>query len=125
MSLRTAAAILVVEDDDSLRDCLVALLADAGYHVHAAANGAEGIQAMLARRPDVILVDWRMPVMDGLAFRDTQRRLEGFDAIPTIMMSGHEAASPTRFDAVKFLAKPFEMTELLGEVDKALNDSDR
>lgn len=117
----TGVAVLVIDDDDALRDCLVAVLADAGYHVHAAVNGAEGIQAMLARRPDVILVDWRMPLVDGLSFRDTQRRLDGFDTIPTIMMSGHATASPARLDSARFLAKPFSMAELLGELRAALD----
>ena len=120
MSPRSAAVILVVDDDAAVRDSIVAILADAGYHVRTATNGAEGIQAMLERRPDAILVDWRMPVMDGLTFCDTQRRLEGFEAIPTIMMSGHEGASAEGLHTAAFLAKPFNMTDLLGEVRAAL-----
>ncbi len=112
--------VLVVEDDDSTRAFVVMLLEDAGYDVRSAHEGAEGLVSMCADRPDVILLDIRMPVMDGWAFRRRQADLDGFGAIPTIMMSTGEAPRKRELGDARFVAKPFSSVELLDAVRMAL-----
>lgn len=111
--------ILVVDDDVAIRELLVMLLEDAGYEVRSACDGAEALVSMCDRRPDVILIDVRMPRMDGWAFRRRQQELEGYEAIPTIMMSAADRPAALDLGSAKFLAKPFSTENVLAVVDFA------
>ena len=57
--------ILIVEDEPDLREAMVEVLTEAGFNVSAAGNGAEGLQTAIAEKPDLILMDLMMPIMDG------------------------------------------------------------
>jgi CheY-like chemotaxis protein len=114
--------ILVIEDDSATRTFVVELLVDAGYEVRAACDGAEGIVSMSETRPDLIVVDLRMPVMDGWAFRRRQQDLDGFGKIPTIVVSGtSERPSLEQLGSATFVAKPFENDDLLRAVSTRLH----
>ncbi len=108
--------VLVIEDDDSTRAFVVMLLEDAGYEVRSAREGAEGLVSMCESRPDVIVLDVRMPLMDGWAFRRRQADLEGFGAIPTIIMSSGETPDRSELGSARFVAKPFSSLEMLDAV---------
>src|SRR5205085_2847187 len=80
--------ILVVDDTLIFRDPLAASLRHAGYETACAGNGEEALAAVAARRPDLILLDMAMPVMDGVSFLRALRGRGGRDAeIPVVVLS--------------------------------------
>jgi CheY-like chemotaxis protein len=106
--------VLIVEDDVDIRETLGELLASAGYETAAAANGLEGLAAARQARPDLIVLDLMMPVMDGWQFRSAQRQDPALAAIPVIVISASAPAST--IDADTYLEKPFPMDRLVAEV---------
>jgi len=109
--------LLVVEDDDMIREALTELLRDEGALVTAAANGREALQAL--RSPggtDLILLDLMMPVMDGWEFRVDQRADPLLAAIPLIAMSADMSAKARAIAADAYLRKPLDFNELVGRI---------
>lgn len=110
--------ILVVEDDDAIRESLVDLLQFTGHRVLAAANGAEALVLADRETPSLVLTDMWMPVMDGWEFVAALRR-RGWD-VPVLVMTAardvEAAAAEVRAD--DFLAKPFSSDELLKRVKR-------
>jgi CheY-like chemotaxis protein len=116
--------ILVVDDDEMNRDMLSRRLLRKGYEVVLAVNGLEAIERTAAERPELILMDLSMPVLDGY---EATRRLKGNGetaSIPIIGLSAHAMVG----DREKALAagcddydtKPVELTRLLGKVEAFL-----
>jgi CheY-like chemotaxis protein len=85
-----ACRILIVDDDASIRTLLAEYLDLEGFEVRSAANGREALDVLRAWRPDLILLDLEMPVMDGQAFRLAQRRLPAAADVPVVLFSGNE-----------------------------------
>jgi CheY-like chemotaxis protein len=114
-----AGPILVVDDDEDLRETLSDLLREAGYGVVTAANGAEALVALqLSQRPALILLDLAMPVMSGTKLCAELSKDPLLDRIPLVLLSGSErlAREVGRIDADAFLSKPVEAERLLGTV---------
>jgi CheY-like chemotaxis protein len=111
--------ILVVEDHELARAALGALLSTMGYDVIEAANGREAI-AEIARgaRPDLILLDLMMPVMDGFEFMKRQRADWRLCTIPTIVVTGVPSHDPRCLEmpVVRFLRKPYTLEQLLAAI---------
>ena len=81
--------ILVVEDDRDLRETILAALEGEGFDVDTAANGREALDALETRRQtSLILLDLRMPVMDGLEFRRRQLASPLLASVPVVLLSG-------------------------------------
>ncbi len=114
--------ILVVDDEFGVADVLAAALEDEGYRVVTAANGKQGIERIAEHRPDVVLVDFMMPVMDGPTMAHALRQ-DGHAELPIIMMSAMpEASVRERFDDYfGFLRKPFRMHVAADMVARALH----
>ena len=114
--------ILVVDDDDTIRELIVMALDDEGYETAVACHGAEAL-AQLGRCPaDLILLDMRMPVMDGWEFARAYRAAPGPHAPMVVLTAGRSASeAATTIGAAAYLAKPFELEHLLGTVAGALN----
>lgn len=114
--------ILVVEDDEYCRDLLEQILTMNGYRVQVAANGLEALNILGKTDPDLILLDMKMPVMNGWEF---SRRLkeERDDTIPFIIVSAAEDIQMRAQEtgANGWLEKPFELDELLTAVDNFVN----
>ena len=110
--------VLVVDDEALIRETLEAALEDEGYVVRSAPNGEEALRVLAVWRPDVILLDLMMPVLDGWAFRDAQRDRVDLAAIPVIILSGarNVRASAQQLNADAAIAKPFELDEVLSTV---------
>jgi CheY-like chemotaxis protein len=109
--------VLVVEDDEVVRNVIAALLEDEGYRVVTAPNGEAALQHLAqpdAPKPEAILLDMWMPVMDGHEFIAVYRQRPGRHA-PIIAMTGALFGSDTQpMPAVdEFLAKPFDVDALL------------
>ncbi|HEY7063481.1 MAG TPA: response regulator [Chloroflexota bacterium] len=112
----TAPLILVAEDDAATSDLLQQLLREEGYAVERAANGAEVLAQLADRVPDLVLLDWMMPAVDGdyilrlLAARQVQ-------SPPIILMSASNLLPSTRPDGVvAMIDKPFELDDLLAVI---------
>ena len=111
--------VLVVEDDVDCLDALVDVLSYDGYRVQTACHGLDAIQKLEAGpRPDVILVDLMMPVMNGWQFLQRLRADDRFKAIPVIVLSADGRLDKWRdeLDAASCLAKPLELEPLLAAV---------
>jgi CheY-like chemotaxis protein len=102
--------VLVVEDDEDLREVLELFLDSIGIRHISASNGREALAALSLRAPALILLDMRMPVMDGWAFARELRALKGH-AIPLVVMSAAEdiEACARSVGAEAHAAKPFEL----------------
>jgi CheY-like chemotaxis protein len=96
------------------------LLVDAGYEVRTAAHGESALTVLAEWHPDLILLDMRMPVMDGKAFRHEQLAHPDWRAIPVVVMSATERflAEEETVGAKAVLAKPFEFDDLLALVQE-------
>lgn len=124
LSLRRSAKILVVEDDDAMRDLLVEELSDEGFDVLAAADGRSGVDLVLTHPIDLVITDLRMPDVDGF---DLIRDVQATRQAPHIVMITAFGSIETAIKAVKlgafdYITKPFEFEELIIVADKALND---
>lgn len=110
-------AVLIVEDDGGLRELLAVILEGEGFMVETAANGREALDSMLARPPAVVLLDMRMPIMDGWQLAMEIDR-SGIPRPPIVVLTAAadpaERAAEVRADA--WLAKPFDRSALLSVV---------
>jgi CheY-like chemotaxis protein len=111
--------VLVVDDDDGIRDFVTLVLSDEGYDVVGASNGAAALDALNGPGPDVILLDTRMPVMDGVAFAQAYRELPSPHAPIIVLTAASDPENIARelaADAV--LQKPFDLDDLLDLVGR-------
>ncbi len=109
--------VLVVDDDETIGELLEATLLDAGYDVAVAAGGAAGLELAARFKPHLVLLDLRMPGVDGRSFVSAYRGGEGRKApiaVVTAVRDGAAAASALGAQGV--LEKPFELSELLNLV---------
>ena len=117
--------ILVIDDDAGIRESLKMTLDYEGYDVTGAATGQEGLALVERETPDLVLLDLKMPGMDGL---DVLTRIHSIEAaLPVIMISAHGTASngaeATRKGAVDFLEKPVGTDRLLVTIKNALEQA--
>jgi DNA-binding response OmpR family regulator len=110
--------VLVVDDDALIRDTLATALGDEGYAVRVASNGRVALVTIGTWRPDVIVLDLMMPVMDGPSFRAAQRAKAQTAQIPIIVLSAtHEVHSRAAgLGAAAVFAKPFDLGALLDAI---------
>jgi urea transport system substrate-binding protein len=116
--------ILLVEDNFLTREALSMILATEGYRVTLAANGAEALQRLHGpERPDLILLDLGMPVMDGLRFCCETKQHGELAGIPVVIFSAAEDADQKAADvgAVGCLHKPVETPQLLDLIRKVVS----
>jgi two-component system, chemotaxis family, chemotaxis protein CheY len=109
--------ILIVDDDESIRQIVGLCLSDAGYEVFEASNGRVALDRIDEARPDLILLDLRMPVMDGWEFARSYRQRPGphadIIAFVAALNADDEAAE---LHAASVLSKPFDLDDLLRAV---------
>jgi DNA-binding response OmpR family regulator len=115
---RGGSAILVVEDDTSILDMVMQILRAEGYPVVGAKNGVEGLAHVDRSAPSLILLDMRMPRMDGWEFA-AALRARGV-ASPVVVMTAADNAKrwADEVGADGYVMKPFEVLELLASVEK-------
>jgi CheY-like chemotaxis protein len=115
-------SILVVEDEDDVRESLAAILESEGYSVLEAAHGGEALERLRAADDDVglILLDMFMPTMNGWAFRDAQVRDPALAAIPVIVITADATAarSARSLGVVEAMTKPLDFDRLLALIGR-------
>jgi len=117
--------ILIVDDEESVRNSLAGVMRDEGYEVVSAVSGKEGIGLLHETQPSLALLDINMPEMDGI---ETLRRFKEMRPdMPVIMVTGHgtieTAVKTTKMGAYDFIMKPPEMEPLLLVVKHGLEES--
>ncbi len=118
----TQPTIMVVDDESAIRNLIVTVLEDEGYRAIGVPSGVAALEVFPTERPDAILLDLMMPVLDG---RETLRRLRelpgGLDT-PVVIMSAAISSRAGGDDVAAFLAKPFDLIALLDTVELVLSD---
>ncbi len=114
--------ILVIDDDDSLRDTIGLMLEQEGYRVHLAADGREGYERSLTLRPDLILVDLRLPGMSGVEICRQLRSDKVQTPIIVLSAVGDEIDKVLLLEigADDYVTKPFGRRELLARIRAVL-----
>ncbi len=111
------STILLVEDDDAIRESVSECLVLEGYNVALAVNGAEALDWLeRADRPAVVLLDMIMPVMTGAELLVRMRRNPMLASVPVVLMTAAMQKEPAAMSAQALLPKPFDLAELLQTV---------
>lgn len=115
---RAGARVLVVDDDPSILDTVSSILSSEGFQVMAAGGGREALALVRSWHPTLVLLDMRMPVMDGWAVARAMQ--EAGSRVPIIVMTAAESAKrwADEIGAAGCLAKPFGLDELLECVEE-------
>ena len=118
--------ILIVDDDAVVRELLTQVLHEQ-YTVVVACNGAEALDSIRDRRPDAIVLDMMMPVMDGWTFLRARRGEPEFAKIPVMVVSGEPQACQDgkRLGALACVPKPFDIDSLLSAVWRLVRPADQ
>ena len=116
-----AVSVLVVEDDRNIAELLQMYLEKEGYAVTVAADGGQGLSAFRANKPDLVLLDVMMPVMDGWA---VCRAIRAESTTPVIMLTAKgetdDKVAGLKQGADDYITKPFEMKEVLARIEAVL-----
>ena len=120
------ATILVVDDDDDVREMLSDALEDAGYTVIAAPNGDAGLQRFIDERPDLVLTDIIMPEGDGIEIIRKIRSIDPGARIAAISGGGERVnaaycvETASKLGATAVLLTPFDLRELVDTIERCL-----
>lgn len=122
--------LVVVEDEDALRDDLVDVLTEAGYSVRSGADGSEGLALILSETPDLVICDRLMPVMSGFDILDTLRRdRPDLNALPFIFLTAltdvRDRHAVADLNPTLYLGKPIDHRDLLHVVSDVLSAPSR
>lgn len=118
-------AILVVEDEQQVRQTIQWVLEDEGLAVATAADGQEALDLAAQRRPALVVLDMALPRLNGLAVADGLRHLYGQSAPPILVVTadGRAESKARQVGAYGFLQKPFDLEELVAAVQRGLPDN--
>ncbi len=126
---KTAPSVLVVDDDENIRNLIGHLLKRAGVTVHFATNGEEAIHWLWKAEtlPFLILLDLQMPVMDGWKFRTVQMADKRLAQIPVVVVTSVKTveADMVSIKAAGFIKKPIEVNLLMNTVRSYFPQGDR
>ena len=113
--------VLIVEDEEPIRDVIAEVLRDRGFQPLPAANGAEALRLLETVRPDVMVLDLLMPVMHGWAFMESYLERTDGRPIPIVVVSVNPALprSFNRLGVRGIVPKPFDIDALLDAVEQA------
>jgi nitrogen regulation protein NR(I) len=116
------STILIIDDDDQLRKSFHKLLSEEGYRAQSAASGEAGLELVKRQSPDLVIVDVRLPGMNGLKTFEAVHAME--PKLPVIIMTAYgtteTAIEATKMGAFDYILKPFEIPDLLAVIKQAL-----
>ena len=114
--------VLIVDDDQGIRDALSELLEMEGYLVQVAPNGEEGLQRLRTMHPEpgLVLLDLMMPAVDGLEFRKRQMAENIRTHIPVVLMSADGQIEKKRMNSgiTDYLRKPMDISQVMDIVER-------
>jgi len=117
--------ILSVDDSRTMRMMVKRAFRDFQCELFEAADGAEGLAAALANKPDLIVLDYNMPVMDGVTMLRNMRENADLKRTPVIMLSAEDSneiiSTVARLGVRDYIIKPFEDENLLSKVNRIIN----
>jgi hypothetical protein len=121
---RPRRTVLVVDDDREVSQCLSVRLQSAGYEVVSAADGEAGLAAALKVHPDAVVLDVRMPKMDGLAVLKELRACESMKNMPIVMLSAsiRDQHRALEAGASYFVPKPYEARQVLTAIESSMRE---
>jgi DNA-binding response OmpR family regulator len=116
--------VLVVEDDQQIRQVIQWGLEDEGIAVVVAVDGRQAVELALASRPAAVLLDWTLPYLNGDAVADRLRAEYG-RALPIVLITadGRSAEKAERIGARAYFHKPFDLLDLIAAVSRILADA--
>lgn len=115
--------LLVVDDDEGIREAFASLLSDEGFDIRTAENGARALRLCEeGYRPDAILLDLQMPVVNGYEFRQRQAETHGLREVPVIVLSASRflSARSEGLQGTVVLPKPVDADHLIQAVQRAI-----
>jgi CheY-like chemotaxis protein len=115
--------VLVVDDEQAIREFLDDILTGEGYQVSTASNGQEALTHLATAQPDLVLLDIMMPVLDG---REVLRRMRAdptLSRVAVLVMSAAADPGPLAGGFDSFLPKPFDLDRLLSAIEELLRSS--
>jgi CheY-like chemotaxis protein len=114
--------ILIVDDEFGVLEVLEFFLTDLGFNVITALNGHDGLARLDEAKPDLIILDYMMPILDGAGVLHALARRDGAGAIPVILTSAlsEDSIRQRCSGYLVFLRKPFKMEDLLSAIDNIL-----
>jgi two-component system chemotaxis response regulator CheY len=112
---------LVIDDSRAIRMVIGRIMSEIGFEVHDAANGREGLERLgQIAKPDVILVDWNMPEVNGFEFIQAVRRNPDYDTTPVVMVTTEtemaQMARALEAGANEYIMKPFTKDVILDKL---------
>lgn len=118
-------SVLVVDDDNEVRQLLCTMLQLLGYEAWSAIDGVDALQQVQSRLPDAMILDVMMPNMDGLTLCQKLRQEEETSDLPIIMLSGkaqyEDMQAGLKAGATRYLAKPAGMNDLSQNLQDVLS----
>jgi CheY-like chemotaxis protein len=114
------ADVLVIDDDEDVRWCMLEMLQLLGFVAVGAANGAEGLRLAADRNPRLILLDLRMPVMNGWEFLEQRRNSAKLSCIPVAVVTAEPTGALADPDVQALLRKPLGEDELRATLDQLM-----
>ena len=115
------STVLVVDDDHDIRTCLGEVLHDQGFVAVTAADGRDALEKLATRfRPDAIVLDLMMPVMNGFEFLQAMRANAELNRIPVVVISANRGYDERDLGVAAVLRKPFDLNALVDAIDGAL-----
>jgi CheY-like chemotaxis protein len=114
--------VLVVDDEFAITDVLATILTDEGYRVLTACNGKQGFAIFAHEMPDLILLDFMMPILDGPGMLRTMAAEPAYQRIPVIIMSSlsEEVVARKCETYTAFLQKPLRVAAVLSTIARVL-----
>jgi CheY-like chemotaxis protein len=116
-------AVMIVDDDDAIREALEDVLSDEGYDVVGVSDGQQALDYLLtdlnpAKRPSAILVDLWMPVMDGWKFLDALLEDPRLSRIPLVVLTAARDQRARDLRVAEVLTKPVQLQQVLGALER-------
>lgn len=113
--------ILLVEDDSEISDILVQMITqETAYRILAVPDGQQALDLVKDTRPHLLLLDYRLPTMNGIELFDHLHGIAGLESVPAIMISANVPLQEVRKRGMVFIRKPFDIDRLLGTIDMLL-----
>ena len=121
------AKILIVDDEPDYITAIQCRLEWSRYEVITASNGEEGLRKVASEKPDLVLLDTNMPVMNGHEVLERLKQYSELKNIPVIMVTAlceaEDIAKASSYGVVDYVAKPFDFTDLVEKIENALRNS--